>query len=202
MPAAMNPGPRGDQGPSGFPTALGLGFYAALGAVGWVWRFWVDGVGPWEAPAAHPWPLASSIALGTGLGLLLVWGSRHWTAKSSAGQQLRDAMAEAVAGLRGWEVILLALTSGVAEEIFFRGALQPRVGWLLASLVFGAAHFVPQPGLRVWSVFAGLAGLLFAGLFEWTGSLAAPIAAHVTVNGLNLQWLARSGRRPGQSPPD
>ncbi len=192
----MNLAPRGDSGRTRFPTWAGLAFYAGLGGAGWLWRVLVDGVGPWTTAEGPAWSWAPALVLGTFVGLLLVWGSRRWTARTTAGHELRDAMAEVVAGLRGWEVLALALASGLAEEMFFRGALQPQVGWLLASVLFGAAHYVPQPGLRVWSVFACVAGLLFAGLFEWTGSLVAPVAAHVTVNGLNLRWLARGAPPP------
>jgi hypothetical protein len=89
---------------------------------------------------------------------------------------------------RAW---LFAGASGLAEEAFFRGALQPRVGWLAATLIFAATHFVPAPKLRVWALFALAAGALFGGLFAWTGDLLAPVLAHVLVNALNLRWLGR-----------
>ncbi|HKK51424.1 MAG TPA: CPBP family intramembrane glutamic endopeptidase, partial [Myxococcota bacterium] len=56
---------------------------------------------------------------------------------------------------------------------------------------FGACHFLPRRELFVWSLFAAAMGFLLGWLFEWTGQLAAPIAAHAVVNGINLPRLAR-----------
>ena len=85
--------------------------------------------------------------------------------------------------------LLLALASGLGEELFFRGALQPRVGWLVSSLLFGAVHFVPRRDMLPWTGFALAMGGVLGGLFAWTGNLVAPIVAHVVVNGLNLPFL-------------
>ena len=130
--------------------------------------------------------------IGLVAGLALVGMSRAWTARTASGAALAEAMAEVVGGLSLPAVVLLALVSGIGEEMLFRGALQPRVGWILATLLFAAAHFLPRPGLRVWALFALLAGGLFGGLFAWTGSLLAPAVAHVSVNALNLHWLSKA----------
>ena len=87
------------------------------------------------------------------------------------------------------ECVALGLASGVAEEAFFRGALQPALGWLLASLIFGLVHFAPRRELLPWTGFALGAGMLLGGLFEWTGNLVAPIVAHVVINAVNLRRL-------------
>ena len=100
-------------------------------------------------------------------------------------------MARALGPLSVSNAVLLALVSGFAEEVFFRGALQPRVGWLLASLLFGCVHFVPRREFLPWTGFAIGAGLLFGALFVWTGNLLAPVTAHVVVNGVNLPRLVR-----------
>jgi membrane protease YdiL (CAAX protease family) len=73
------------------------------------------------------------------------------------------------------------------------------VGWLAASLLFGCAHLVPRREMLPWTGFAVLAGLLFAGLFIWTGNLVAPICAHVLVNAVNLPALTR---RYGSTAPE
>jgi len=36
---------------------------------------------------------------------------------------------------------------------------------------------------------------LLGGLYQWTGSLPAPIAVHFTLNWLNLIWLSRLARQ-------
>ena len=44
------------------------------------------------------------------------------------------------AGLSRWDMLLLGLSAGFGEEIALRGALQPRLGILLTSLVFAVLH--------------------------------------------------------------
>jgi membrane protease YdiL (CAAX protease family) len=167
-------------------------FYGALLAAAVGWREWSDGVGPWR-PNGAPVVLGLPARLGAGLafGALLIVLSRVWTARSDVGRALASELGAVVAGLSTAQAAFLALLSGVAEEAFFRGALQPRVGWLWASLLFGLAHFHPRRELRVWSLTAALAGLGFGALFGATGDLVAPAAAHALVNAVNLRWLAK-----------
>ena len=85
---------------------------------------------------------------------------------------------------------MLAFLSGIAEEALFRGALQPKVGLVAASLLFGLAHFVPRREFAVWTGTTILAGFMLGLLFQKTGNLIAPIVAHFIVNALNLRWLS------------
>ena len=95
----------------------------------------------------------------------------------------------------------MAVASGFSEELLFRGALQPRVGLLVASVLFGAVHFVPRRQLLPWTGFAIAVGLLFGWMFETTGNLVAPVVAHCVVNGVNLPLLIRQygGESGGES---
>ncbi len=194
-----SPRARAAPAPEAF-VRIALGFYAALLAAAWGWRFAVDGVGPWRVgEGAAAWPLAARIAAGLALGAALVVGSRIWTAHSAAGRRLADELAAVVTGLTLPQTLVLAAASGLAEEAFFRGALQPRVGWIPASLLFGLAHFHPRPGLRAWSASAALAGLAFGLLFDHSGDLLAPALAHALINAVNLRWLANKAARPPTS---
>jgi membrane protease YdiL (CAAX protease family) len=112
-------------------------------------------------------------------------------------------LAALVRGLTPAAALLLAAVSGLAEEALFRGALQPALGWLAASALFGLAHFLPRPGLRSWSLAAALAGLGLGKLFAWSGDLVAPVLAHALLNAVNLlrlsQW--RLSADPGTARP-
>lgn len=44
------------------------------------------------------------------------------------------------AGMNPWRVALLGLSAGIGEEITLRGALQPKLGIVLTSVLFGALH--------------------------------------------------------------
>lgn len=86
--------------------------------------------------------------------------------------------------LRG--LIATALFSGVGEEAFFRGALQPEVGIVWASLIFGLMHLGPGWRFLPWALWASLAGFVFGWLYLATGGLLAPMVAHALHNGVML----------------
>lgn len=174
---------------------LALVFYGLLLAAGLLWR-WLGG-GPLgfasdDAAARGASPLRDAAA-GLATALVLIVLSRLWSARTRAGAALSQALAAAVSGLSTGQIGVLALASGIAEEAFFRGALQPVVGLLAASLLFGLAHLAPRRELWVWAPASALAGLALGALFEVTGNLLAPALAHAAVNAVNLRWLAREG---------
>jgi membrane protease YdiL (CAAX protease family) len=94
-------------------------------------------------------------------------------------------------GILSWrDCLVLAVLSGVSEEAFFRGALQPQLGLVATSALFGLAHLVPRRELAPWCLFSFAAGLLLGLLFERTGNLLAPSVAHIVVNAVNLRLLS------------
>jgi len=95
--------------------------------------------------------------------------------------------------------LLLGLVAGIPEEILFRGAIQPLLGLILTSLLFGALHAVSP----AYFAYASLAGLLLGQLAIWRGGLWAPVAAHVAIDALMLSLLVRGWRRYSlESPSD
>jgi membrane protease YdiL (CAAX protease family) len=91
-------------------------------------------------------------------------------------------------------IVYLAVLSGLTEEFCFRGWMQPLLGYVFTSILFGCLHFVPSKRFLPWTFFALVVGFVFGGLMEWRESLVAPIAAHMLVNGINL-YLIVSGKR-------
>ena len=174
--------------PDGLPLSWVVLFYGAMAGIAVLWRLAID------APPIG-WPGASELAIGVGAGLVVVGLSQWWTTVSPSGQELAAFLAEAIGRPGPGAVAVMAIASGFAEELLFRGALQLHAGFWIATPLFALAHYVPRDGLRVWAWFALLAGALFGGLAIWTDSLWPPILAHVTVNGVNLWWLSR--RDPG-----
>jgi membrane protease YdiL (CAAX protease family) len=81
--------------------------------------------------------------------------------------------------------IFFLITNPVAEELFWRAFVQDIMAdWLgfwpallLTSLVFGLHHWFAGFGAR-FITLATVGGVAFGLLFEWTGSLLAPIIAH------------------------
>lgn len=93
------------------------------------------------------------------------------------------------------QLAIISLLAGWGEELLFRGAIQgwARLLWgpagacILASLLFGLAHAVNLP----YCVAAVLLGLYLGGLYETTGTLAAPIVVHAVYDFLALVYLVR-----------
>jgi len=110
-------------------------------------------------------------------------------------RKLSDELAPLlVDGARGGDLVLVSVASGVGEEVFFRGALQPVLGIVLASLLFGVLHVGPDRRYLIWTLWAVGAGFLFGFLYLWTGGLLAPITAHVLHNAATLLLWKRSRR--------
>jgi membrane protease YdiL (CAAX protease family) len=173
---------------------VGLVFYGAMALAAVVWRTGFYGEDLMFASAVDTsgpvrWIWHSIV--GVGLGLAVVVASRILTENTAWGDQLGRGLAEALGQLSVPNALLLAVASGLAEEMFFRGALQPRVGWVAASLLFGVVHFVPRREFLPWTVFAIVMGFALGAVFERTGNLVAPVMAHMTVNALNLPFLVR-----------
>ena len=180
--------PRGSDVPI---VKLALCFYGALLAVALAWSSWSGRSVLYASQAAAEAGIAplSNAALGLAVAAVAIWSSRQVTERTRWGDALARELAEMLGKRSARECVVLAVASGVAEEVFFRGALQPVLGWLLASLVFGLVHFAPKRELLPWTGFALIAGLVLGALFESTGNLVAPIVAHVGINAVNLRRL-------------
>jgi membrane protease YdiL (CAAX protease family) len=173
-------------------------FYGLLLAVAVGWRVGIHGENLFFAPGSFSTgaPLRD-LGVGVLAAAVVVALSFALTRTTRIGEALARSLARVLGPLQGRHCVMLALASGIGEEAFFRGALQPRVGLLVASLVFALAHFVPRRDLAPWSLFSFLAGLLLGGLFEVTGNLLAPTVAHVAINAINLRLLVKEfGPRP------
>lgn len=169
-------------------------FYGLLAATALGWNGWAGAHWAFldEAAAAAGVRWGRDIALGLGSAAAVI-GASHWiTTRTRWGEELARELGAAIGPLSRGESTALAAVSGFAEEVFFRGALQPRVGWLFASLLFALAHFAPRRALWPWTGFALVAGGLLGGLYAATGNLVAPIVAHAAINGINLRRLAAS----------
>lgn len=95
-------------------------------------------------------------------------------------------------------LVLVSLLSGLGEELLFRGALQPLVGIVVSSILFGLFHIGPDRRYLLWTAWAIAAGFLFGYLYEWSGGLLAPVVAHATHNAVTLvlwrrRWMLHKG---------
>ena len=89
-----------------------------------------------------------------------------------------------------WAVLLIAITLGpIAEELFFRGYLQKRVGIILSSLLFAGLHYGYGSISEIVGAFA--ASIILGYGMRKHGDLVACTLTHVAYNAFSI-WLAFS----------
>jgi membrane protease YdiL (CAAX protease family) len=121
-----------------------------------------------------------------------------WRAASGLrlARQLEARLRERLGALTSAEVYGLALLSGVAEEVFFRGAMQPAWGYVPATLLFAALHSGRGREMILWAFSALVAGALLGAIMLSRGTLFAPILCHALVNAVQLRRLLTAGNGP------
>ncbi len=194
------PEPEDGPPPPGQLYRLAWVFYLILAVAGLVWIALSRGSILDLVLGSRRWWL--DVVLGAGAGLLLVGGWHAGRRFLPMMRELEELLRRHLGPLDRSEVFALAVISGIAEELFFRGAMQSSWGWIWATLVFTLVHTGPGPAFRTWTVFALVAGLVFAGLTLWRGNILAAIVAHFLVNWINLHaLLVPAPEAPGGVPP-
>ena len=168
---------------------------------------WVIGLGYERRPrpqgGTHPLAAAAlGLAVGAvGLGLALGGAAAMGAVNPASTPAVLspEVLAQGIA----LSALLVALQVG-AEEVFFRGWLQPLlclrwgpwVGLTATSVLFGAAHALLQPVSWLALLNITLAGAVFGLLALRTGGLWAPFAAHWVWN-WGEQSIAGATPNPG-----
>ena len=112
--------------------------------------------------------------------LLLAAGADYFTVLLTPGtaKQLNGVSQVLYAGY-GTQILpwlLLATSAGICEEILFRGALQPRIGLVLTTLLFASAHV--QYGLSIVLALIVVLGFTLGLLRRYTNTTTT-IVCHV-----------------------
>ncbi len=131
----------------------------------------------------------AGVGVASGVAVALVW--RLSATRFELARRLEGELMAAVGRIERGDVVALALLSGFAEELFFRGAMQPSWGLVPTAVIFALLHSGPGRVFVIWGVFALGAGLGLGALFAWSGSLLAPVAAHVVTNLIGLDSMRR-----------
>lgn len=123
------------------------------------------------------WPLLIACLLVV-MALMIAFGGEQLL------PQQPPALVVWIAGLPAWLKLLVALSAGVVEELFFRGFLQPRVGVAVSTLLFVLAHLsYDQPFMLVGIT---VLSLVFAGLVWWRQNVWPAVAAHFLFDAVQL----------------
>ena len=180
----------------GLRTDPGSGaFYISTLALSVVW--FVGGLlsGPvplgWEVhDGQRRRPILSAIIAGAALAAVFVVGAlvvRHIPALSDRVERVLDYASEG-----SWPIVLLlTLANGIAEEVFFRGAVQPalpeRTRLPVSVLIYAAMT------MAAGNVMLGFAAVLLGAVVglqrRATGGVLAPVLTHVTWSVLMLVAL-------------
>lgn len=148
--------------------------------------------------------IAVMLAAIPAMNLIIEWNaswqlppSMEWMKESEANAEatLNTLMGPATIGNLLISLLIVGALTGVAEEMFFRGALQklllctrinPHAAIWIAAAIFSAIHF------QVYGfVPRMLLGAFFGYLMWWSGSLWLPILAHAFNNSVVVvaRWI-------------
>ncbi|MEY4511236.1 MAG: hypothetical protein RLZZ450_3358 [Pseudomonadota bacterium] len=133
--------------------------------------------------------LFGGLALAALVTLITVVSTRWLVARTTWARKLHGTLRAALLGATPQRLLLLAVASSVAEELFFRAALLPWIGLFASSLVFGLLHVSSRETYLGWMLWASLMGAVFGVLFVGSGGLLAPIVAHAAINYENMRYL-------------
>lgn len=144
---------------------------------------------------------AEELGLAVAIGLAIVVSALAAQRFTRLFVRLEEAVRERLGGVSTLEIIGISLASSIAEEVFFRGAMQPSLaalfdspiaGWILTSAIFGLVHTGPNRFYLPWTVFASACGLILGWLAMTSGGILQPIVVHFIVNAVNLRNILNS----------
>jgi len=164
---------------------------AVLGAGLWTRRPWRGVVGRLGMVVPLPWQVLLALAaagafyaFGVGADALAQWLTPGVAARVNAANSRIFGGLDDPLG-----IATIAVAAGVCEELFFRGALQPRLGLLWPALVFASVH--TQYGLSLDAV-AVLVLALGLGVLRQLTNTTTTVICHVAYNalvGIGVGWV-------------
>jgi membrane protease YdiL (CAAX protease family) len=130
-----------------------------------------------------PWQIFAALAV-AGLFVGISQGAQYFQQllDPALAHRLNQATSHYYAGITGIAgITAIAIAPGIAEESFFRGALQPRLGILLAALAFAAIH--SQYALTIDTLLVFALGCAL-GLVRRQLNATAAMVSHAAYNAL------------------
>ncbi len=84
-----------------------------------------------------------------------------------------------------FDLVLISLLAGFAEELLFRGVLQAEFGIVAASILFGLIHCISP----AYVIVTTLMGFYIGALYLVSGSLMVPVQVHFIYDLAALVYL-------------
>jgi uncharacterized protein len=104
---------------------------------------------------------------------------------------VRDMFVPLFGGIGYREVLAISILPGIGEELLFRGVMQPALGLIPTSIIFGFLHSGLSRRLLPYGIWSGLVGAMLGLLYILFGNLWGPILAHTLVNAMGAMWVKR-----------
>jgi hypothetical protein len=144
------------------------------------------------------WPVEAALGVGSGAALYVIF----WIGQKMLVLVARPLAVEvqdlyAVRGATRPATMVAVLTVAASgEELFFRGLLEARIGFVLALAVYGAVHIWERKIILILAALAG--GAWWGALFSLTGGLVAPIVSHLVWCLMIIVWRPVGSSRSPQ----
>mgnify|MGYP001289995476 FL=1 len=170
--------------------------YLIIGGIGLLLCHYGEG----DIASLYPYSLSKDQWIRVGLlGLisasLLLITSALFERQFESFKGLRDSFSNLFGGIAPVQLLFLSVVSGVSEEVFFRGGLQPMLGVPLTALIFGLLHLGPKGLPNSWSVWALLSGFVLGFLADRDGHIWSSTFAHILVNGFSFIMIHRAWKK-------
>jgi len=115
------------------------------------------------------------------------WSVGRWPSLKQSAQELNHWLGE----MKNFQIFVIALVSGVGEEMIFRGWLLNEIGLIYSSIIFGVVHWPPNRNWRFWPFFAFGMGIILGLLCVRTNTLVYAVVVHAGINFMNLRLLPK-----------
>jgi membrane protease YdiL (CAAX protease family) len=184
-----------DETPEGrtSPVPLAVFFYASLFVASLVWVAVRVRWEPLLAVAAGTWGILPSATAGVLIAAVVVGLSVFLERRSSMVRVLGEEIRTMLGPLTEGQVIVISVLSALAEEAFFRWAMQDAAGIWISALLFAALHTGRGVRFFLWTLFSLLLGLAFGFMVASGSGLLAVTLAHALINYCNLGRLCGPG---------
>ncbi len=171
-------------------VALAIGGESLLVVVALAW-IWLRAIS--VQVTGGPWPRDVALGVAAAAALAAVnWALLCRAPAVSGVRAIRrlcwGTLRPLFAGVAPRDVIIISAAAGVGEELLFRGALQPEVGLVAASVVFGLLHMGGR-GTFVFGCWAMAMGAVLGWLAVWSGGLLASVVAHAVYDAAAIAYL-------------
>lgn len=157
---------------------------------------WMLGVDPWHGAGFDFRSLLSSIAatlpMVAGLLVMIHWRVRPFV---ELNQLLEETIGPSIRACQWYDFVVMSILAGLGEELLFRGVLQPLLGIVIASFLFGSLHWLNW----AYAAIATIYGFYFGWLSATTDNLIVPIAVHAAYDLVAFAMLQRQYNRNAES---